>query len=115
MLGRYQPWHEGHKKLFEEILSRVNQVNIQVKDVYGLDDNPYKFFSIKKIIKKSLNLYKNRFKITLVPNISNIFFGRKVGYKIKKINLSKSIQKISATNIREGLRKKGELKQIYDN
>ena len=115
MLGRYQPWHEGHKKLFEEILSRVNQVNIQVKDVCGLDDNPYKFFSIKKIIKKSLNLYKNRFKITLVPNISNIFFGRKVGYKIKKINLSKSIQKISATNIREGLRKKGELKQIYDN
>lgn len=111
MLGRFQPWHEAHKKLFEEILSRVDQINIQVKDVCGINDNPYEFFSIKKRITKSLENYEKRFKITLVPNISNIFYGRKVGYKIQKINLSKSVQKISATKIRSQLRKKGKLKK----
>jgi len=104
MLGRYQPWHEGHKKLFEEIILKVDQVNIQVKDVYGLGDNPFTFNQIKKRIKKSLVDYKGRFKITLVPNISNIFYGRKVGYNIKKINLNKKIEKISATKIRKKLR-----------
>ena len=32
MLGRWQPWHEGHQKLFEEIL-KTGQVNIMVRDV----------------------------------------------------------------------------------
>ena len=46
-----------------------------------------------------------------MPNISNIYYGRKVGYKIEKINLSKKIQKISATKIRKNLRRKGVLKK----
>lgn len=112
MLGRYQPWHEGHKKLFEKILTKVNQVQIYVKDVYGVGDNPFSYNSIEKKIYKSLKIYKNRFKISLAPNITNIFYGRKVGYKASKINLSKSIQKISATSIRKKLRKLGKLKKI---
>ena len=112
MLGRYQPWHEGHKKLFEKILTKVNQIQIYVKDVHGIGDNPFSFISIKKRINKSLSEYKNRFKISLAPNITNIFYGRKVGYKTSKINLSKSIQKISATAIRKKLRKIGRLKKI---
>ena len=28
MLGRWQPWHAGHQKLFEEILKKTGQVNI---------------------------------------------------------------------------------------
>ena len=35
MLGRWQPWHEGHQKLFEEILKKTGQVNIMVRDVQG--------------------------------------------------------------------------------
>ena len=27
MLGRWQPWHVGHQKLFEEILKKTGQVN----------------------------------------------------------------------------------------
>jgi len=114
MLGRFQPWHDGHKKLFETILLRVKQINIQVKNVQGVGDNPFKFLSIKKMINKSLKNYSTRYKITLVPNISNIFYGRTVGYKIEKINLNKSIQKISATKIRKKLRLNGKLKQKND-
>ena len=32
MLGRYQPWHLGHRKLFECIVKKDLQVNIQVKE-----------------------------------------------------------------------------------
>ena len=35
MLGRWQPWHAGHQKLFEEILKKTGQVNIMVRDVKG--------------------------------------------------------------------------------
>ena len=33
MLGRWQPWHAGHQKLFEETLKKTGQVNIMIRDV----------------------------------------------------------------------------------
>lgn len=111
MLGRFQPFHEGHKLLFLEILKKKKQVLIMVKDVHGINDNPFSFENIKRKIKKDLKPFQNRFKVELMPNISNIYYGRKVGYKIEKINLSKKIQKISATKIRKNLRRKGVLKK----
>ena len=54
--------------------------------------------------------FKNRFKVLLVPNITNISYGRGVGYKIEEVVLSEEIQKISATKIRKKMREKGKLK-----
>ena len=48
MRGRWQPWHDGHQKLFEEILIKTGQVNIMVRDVQGVDDNPFNFETVKK-------------------------------------------------------------------
>jgi len=45
----------------------------------------------------------------LVPNITNISYGRGVGYKIEEIVLSEEIQKISATKIRAKMREDGKL------
>ena len=53
--------------------------------------------------------FEGRFKIMLVPNITNICYGRGVGYKIEEIVLPEDIQKISATNIRKKMREEGEL------
>ena len=64
---------------------------------------------IKKNIKKALNKFDQRVKISLVPNITNICYGRKVGYKIEKIVLDEKTQKISATNIRKKMRREGKL------
>ena len=62
-------------------------------------------------MKERLNpKYKNRFKIILVPNITNISYGRGVGYKIEEVVLPEKIQQISATKIREKLRKEGKIK-----
>ena len=108
MLGRWQPFHDGHYTLFKEIIKKTGQVCIQVRDVQGVEDNPFDFEYVKsKITEKLEPKYKNRFKIILVPNITNICYGRGVGYKIEEIVLPDEIQKISATKIRKDMRKKG--------
>ena len=111
MLGRWQPFHDGHFSLFEKIIKKTGQVCIQVRDIQGVDDNPFDFESIKSKIHERLDSkYKNKFRVVLVPNITNICYGRGVGYKIEEIILSESIQKISATKIRKEMREKGKLK-----
>ena len=112
MLGRWQPFHDGHYALFEEIIKKTGQVCIQVRDVQGVDDNPFDFEEVKSNISKRLETkFKNRFKIVLVPNITNICYGRGVGYKIEEVVLPEKIQKISATKIREEMRTSGKLKK----
>ena len=111
MLGRWQPFHDGHYALFQEIVKITGQVCIQIRDVQGVDDNPFDFETVKKNIKDRLNPdYEGRFKIMLVPNITNISYGRGVGYKIEEVVLPEEIQKISATKIRAKMRKDGSLK-----
>ena len=110
MLGRWQPWHGGHQALFEEIVKKTGQVNIMVRDVERIGDNPFNFETVKKNIEIALKDFKNRIKISLVPNITNICYGRGVGYKIEEIVLSQDIQEISATKIRKKMREEGKLK-----
>ena len=110
MLGRWQPWHGGHQKLFEKILEKTGQVLIMVRDVQGVDDNPFDFETVKSNIEKALVDYEGKYKIILVPNITNICYGRGVGYKIEEIVLDEETQKISATKIRQQMRDHGDLK-----
>jgi phosphopantetheine adenylyltransferase len=109
MLGRWQPWHAGHQKLFEEILKKTGQVLIMVRDVQGVGDNPFDFDTVKSNIEKALKKYEGKFKIILVPNITNICYGRGVGYKIEEIVLDEETQRISATEIRMRMREEGDL------
>ena len=109
MLGRYQPWHLGHRKIFEKGIIKTGQVLIFVKDVHKIGDNPFNFKKVKNFINNDLKDFKNRFKIQLAPNVTNIFYGRTVGYKIERIKLNKTIEKISATKIRSKLRAIGKI------
>ena len=54
---------------------------------------------LKKKITQELKDYKNKFIIIKIPVVSAVVYGRKVGYKIRKINLPMNIEKISATMI----------------
>ena len=110
MLGRWQPFHDGHYTLFKEIIKKTGQVCIQIRDVQGVDDNPFNFETVKKNILEALKDYQGRIKVTLVPNLTNICYGRGVGYKIEEIELPKEIQEISATKIRAKMREEGKLK-----
>jgi len=110
MLGRWQPFHDGHYALFQEIIKKKGQVCIQIRDVQGVDDNPFDFETVKKNIENKLSIeFEGRFKIILVPNITNISYGRDVGYKIEEVVLPEEVQKISATKIRAKMRKEGKL------
>ena len=41
-LGRWQPFHDGHYTLFKEIIKKTGQVCIQIRDVQGVEDNPFR-------------------------------------------------------------------------
>ena len=101
MLGRFQPFHEGHFELFKKILEKTGQVVILVRTCSG-ENNPYGFGTVKRKIIKKLRQYKGKYEIIRVPNITYICYGRDVGYKIEKITLPKTIESISATQIRKG-------------
>ena len=120
LLGRWQPWHDGHLALFKRALAKTGQVVIQVRDVKdssggeGQEDNPFSFNQISEDIEKKLLLsgYKinQDFIIQFVPNITNITYGRGVGYKIEQESFEKGIESISATKIRKDLRERGKIK-----
>ena len=104
MLGRYQPFHDGHFALFKEALNRAEQVLIAVRDTGGTDDkNPFDFEFVKSKIDEKLADYDGKYQVVLVPNITNIVYGRDVGYKIEQESFDESITSISATQIRKEL------------
>lgn len=105
MLGRWQPWHDGHFELFKRCYEKTGQVCIQVRDVQGWNDsNPFDFETVKKNIIKGLSskgfTHGKEYVIMLVPNIVNITYGRKVGYTIEQEHFDEKVENISATAIR---------------
>jgi nicotinamide mononucleotide adenylyltransferase len=104
MLGRWQPFHDGHLALFKKILEKTGQVIIMVRDMPKSDNNPFEFEDIKKRIEEKLKDYVGQFDVIKVPNITNICYGRDVGYKIEEVVLPKEIQEISATKIRNKIK-----------
>ena len=119
MLGRWQPWHDGHQALFKRCIEKTGQVVIQVRDVQGAsggngqDDNPFNWDEVCKNIESGLiqDGYKRGidYEIMLVPNIVNISYGRGVGYVFEEETFDDSITSISATKIRKKLRDEGKL------
>lgn len=103
MLGRYQPWHAGHRALFERAIAKTGQVAIMVRDCLGWNDsNPFTQEQIRSAIMRDLDpLYQGQYQLYLVPNIVNITYGRDVGYKIEQETFDEAIHEISATKIRK--------------
>ena len=105
MLGRWQPWHEGHRALFERAIAKTGQVVIQIRDCQGWQgSNPFEIEKVKSFIQRDLDMiYQGQYEIQVVPNIVNITYGRDVGYKIEQETFDKNITDISATKIRQSL------------
>ena len=103
MLGRWQPWHAGHRKLFERALAKTGQVVIQIRDCQGWNgSNPFAANQVKEFISRDLDtLYQGQYEVQLVPNIVNITYGRDVGYKIEQESFDDATHAISATKIRK--------------
>jgi len=105
MLGRWQPWHAGHRALFDRAIRKTGQVVIQIRDCQGWQgSNPFAIDQVKSYIKRDLDpLYQGQYEIQVVPNIVNITYGRDVGYKIEQEVFDDAVHQISATNIRKSM------------
>lgn len=105
MLGRWQPWHQGHRALFERLLERTGQVVIQIRDCQGWNDsNPFDLDQVMNNIRRDLDpLYQGQYLIQIVPNIMHIGWGRGVGYTSGEETFDESITSISGTSIRESM------------
>ena len=103
LIGRYQPFHVGHKTLVAESIKRSGQCCIALRDVGGIDDsNPYDFEKVKAEIHAACIEFGDKIKVVELPNITDVFYGRGVGYNIEQLELSKELQSVSATKIRAG-------------
>ena len=102
MLGRWQPWHAGHRALFERAITKTGQVCIMIRDCQGWQgSNPFAIEQVKSYIRRDLDpLYQGQYEIQVVPNIVNITYGRDVGYKIEQETFDDATHAISATKIR---------------
>jgi len=125
MLGRWQPWHDGHTELFKRAFNETGQVIIMIRDVFNFDgdagagrtaeqnDNPFGMIDVVDNIKAALEcegFYDgHQYIIMEVPNIVDISYGRGVGYTFTEHDLGKDIHDISATKIRAQMREDGKL------
>ena len=103
MLGRYQPWHDGHQALFDRAMAKHGQVHLMIRDMETDDSNPYTANQVKENLEKELRYNAGKVKIEIVPNIVNITYGRDVGYTFSEERFDEEIEKISATERRKWL------------
>ena len=103
LMGRYQPWHAGHRALFDTVLSKVGQVCIAVRDTHGTSvKDPLDFETVRQHIIDDLEpACHGTYVIVQVPNITGIYYGRDVGYSIEQLHMGAEIEAISATQVRK--------------
>lgn len=100
MLGRYQPWHEGHHALYKEARKRTEQVLLGVRNTYKTSEkDPLNFDQVKSYISE--DFFMDDAMVLRLPNITNIVYGRDVGYKVEQVDLGAEIHSISATQKRK--------------
>ena len=104
-IGRWQPWHDGHRWLIDQRLNEGKNVLICVREVSQDDKNPYNPIDVKKNVEKELIdlINSGRVKVIIIPDIESVNYGRGVGYDIIEHTPPKKIGEISATKIREKL------------
>ncbi len=104
-IGRWQPWHDGHRWLIDQRLKDNKNVLICIREVSKDDSNPYDPVEVKKNIEQELNdlILSKRVKVIIIPDIESVNYGRGVGYSIIEHVPPKEVGKISATKIRKKL------------
>jgi hypothetical protein len=94
MLGRFQPWHEGHEALWAEAETRTGRVAVGVRSMPTSSKDPLAYDDvISRIPHMTVRM----------PNITHVVYGRDVGYAVEQIHLAPEIEAVSATAKRREL------------
>jgi cytidyltransferase-like protein len=109
--GRWQPFHKGHYWLINERLKEGKNVWVAIRDVKPDEKNPWTAQEVLKNLSIELNdlIQEGKILLSIVPDIESINYGRGVGYDVIEHVPPKEIGDISATSIREQMRKDGKL------
>ena len=104
-IGRWQPWHDGHRWLIDQRLNENINVLICIREVGKDDSNPYDPIEVKTNIENELKnlILSGKVKVIIIPDIESVNYGRGVGYDIIEHVPPKKVGEISATNIRKKL------------
>jgi len=110
-IGRWQPWHYGHRWLINQRLNEGKNVCIAIRDIEPDDNQPWSPQQVKDALKKIFfkEIIEKRIKVIIIPDIESINYGRGVGYEIIEHVPPDDVKEISATKIREQMRKDGKL------
>jgi adenylylsulfate kinase len=110
-IGRWQPLHLGHQALFQEALNNGKNLLICIRDGEVNEKNPFTPEQVKRNIEDTYALLVNSeiMKVIVIPDIESVNFGRGVGYDIVEHIPPTEIADVSATKIREQMRKEGKL------
>ena len=111
-IGRWQPLHDGHLWLINQRLKEGKNVCLAIRDVEPDSNQPWTSKEIEKMVHEGplKDLIKDGKVITtIIPDIESVNYGRGVGYEVIEHVPPKEIGGISATKIREQMRKDGKL------
>lgn len=110
-IGRWQPWHDGHRWLIDQRIDEGKNVLICIRDVQPDEKNPFTAAEVELNIKKELwkLLGNEKVKVIIIPDIESVNFGRGVGYDIIEHIPPTEVAEISATKIREQMKQEGKL------
>jgi cytidyltransferase-like protein len=110
-IGRWQPWHQGHRWLIDQRLNEGKNVLICIRDVEPNEKQPWTPHEVLMNLSNELEelIQKGRIKIMIIPDIESVNYGRGVGYDVIEHVPPSDIKEISATKIRADLRKEGKL------
>lgn len=105
--GRWQPWHQGHRWLIDQRLNEGKNVWIAIRDVTPDEKNPWTAEQVLENLHLELKdlFEEGRVIATIVPDIESINYGRGVGYDIIEHTPPQQVGNISATMIREQMKK----------
>jgi len=105
-IGRWQPWHAGHRWLIDQQLNQGKKVMLCIRNVPKDENNPWSAYEIMKMLSTELFDLLNEGKVILmiIPDIESINFGRGVGYDVIEHTPPQEIHDISATKIREKMK-----------
>lgn len=110
-IGRWQPWHAGHRWLIDQRLNEGKNVLLCIRDVAPDKKNPWDAREVMLNLFDELQdlVQDGRVRIMVIPDIESINIGRGIGYDVIEHIPPAEIHDISATKIREQMREEGKL------
>ena len=110
-IGRWQPWHAGHRWLIDQALNEDKKVLLCIRDVPVDEKNPWSAIEVMMNLTNELIdlVEKGKLRIIIIPDIESINIGRGVGYDVIEHVPPTDIHDISATKIREQMKAEGKL------